>query len=332
MTWKAWSAEPGDPLMWEMRRVCPSMRFTVDRTPLHRIIKKQLPKWRALWEDMGWEDKDVFGMSGRSMIGGAKGAQELLGLQQEFWVSTAGLLAVLVDGATARKAVGDREFLVWLGRLFLEKTGPQEGQGVAMMIAADAAEQCHKEPRQEGHCICVQRFLTQECDEVGHFQFSTWDKLLLVAKHKGCKAICLSFGRALADLAGAIDHRASVWGVFEWVQTKDAQIQGPKRRRRMDHHLRTFITHRGVFGDRHKNSAEAARSVPGAPVNVFRLQEKELAIMRAGMLLGFADVSSLHLCWDGVRLGNPAKEFLLGAVSDPAKNLHAVLPPQDGGH
>ena len=48
------------------------------------------------------------------------------------------------------------------------------------------------------------------------------------------------------------------------------------------------------------------------------------------MHIDFHDTACFSLIWDGVKVGNPGKEFNIACVSDCLQGRHAVLPPQAG--
>ena len=133
----------------------------------------------------------------------------------------------------------------------------------------------------------------------------------------------------LKALSLAVDERATEWGEQAWQKGVHAAVPGPSKRRRIDPHVKAWVVQEAVQqGQQHSSSAAANALEPGVGAGQRQWREKEMSCVRAAMHLSFANPQSLSVCWDGMRLGNPAKEYLLAAVSGPG-NVHAVLPPQD---
>ena len=103
------------------------------------------------------------------------------------------------------------------------------------------------------------------------------------------------------------------------------------QKRRVDPHLRQWVCQRALEDGTAKTPGQAANmldcKVPLPSVSDWEI--RELSSMRAEMHLRFREARAIGCAWDGIRLGNPAKEYLVTVLSELFTGAHAPLPPQE---
>lgn len=102
-----------------------------------------------------------------------------------------------------------------------------------------------------------------------------------------------------------------------------------EKKRRVDPHLQQWVVQESVQSGQHTTSMEANKSLdrPAARSTLSDWKAKELNYMRCGMHVDFRDAEAVSLIYDGIRFGNPSEEYICAAVTDLARDRHAVLPP-----
>ena len=101
LVWKAWRDDDASQLKWELRRVLPACGYIEKSrdTSVKNVVKGQIGSWTHMWQSCGLEVDETFGRSRASRCqlarqmdnsAAAGGCQE-----QDYWVSTQGLLAML---------------------------------------------------------------------------------------------------------------------------------------------------------------------------------------------------------------------------------------------
>lgn len=249
--------------------------------------------------------------------------------QQEHWASTEALLTLFASWATQRRRVVDRLLSNRMGQLFLEATCKRLDFAplVGWRVPDSVADACEVEPRTDGVCACLAEAMSKglpgEVAQVPH-EF-VWAKLVFLVQRVGCKA-CLRWARLIVDhLAMAIERNVQDWGDFQWHRS---MLNGgpPVKRRRVDYHIRQEVVAHAVVEGRQPTAAIAARGMVGDRAQGLRWVQAEMAAYRSSGLMSFQKLPVWSLSVDAARIGKPAREFLVGALS--AADLHGILPPQ----
>ena len=92
--------------------------------------------------------------------------------------------------------------------------------------------------------------------------------------------------------------------------------------------LRKYTVREAIMSNQAKNAAEAARSIGGNSYDNQRFIVRELSALRCEMLLSFRESETLSFTTDGIRFGNPGKEYLMTAVMDLDTHASATLTPK----
>ena len=112
-------------------------------------------------------------------------------------------------------------------------------------------------------------------------------------------------------------------------QDGEATLVAAVKRRRIDPHVRQWAVGDCLRSGEQKSALPAVRSVLGASATTaaYEWRDSELAVMRATGMLDMAGADIVSLTWDGIRIGNPAKEYIVAFTTDLKKNKHQMLPP-----
>lgn len=153
-----------------------------------------------------------------------------------------------------------------------------------------------------------------------------------MCQSRACDAIRQYLSEKLQQLAKVIDDGVEEWGNLRWQKTAAAcHLTSAGKRRRVDPRLREWVLQKSVqtgdFSSTH--SANQALDSSGSGSSLLDWKAVELASMRAPMHLGFAGCMSISVAFEGIRIGNPSKEYIIIAASDLGQLRHCVLPPQD---
>ncbi|CAE7236830.1 unnamed protein product [Symbiodinium sp. CCMP2456] len=311
---KAWAPCQGAPLRWELRRLLPACGFDLAKRPLHQRLNAQKSDWQQLFEHFLLDWKDHYGDSANAALHKRQRLDDVdvASLEQEYWVSTAGMFVVLLQWSENRRSKEDQERSSLVMRLVLEKCLRAQTSLGMLEIPAEIAQMCSAEPLEGERCACVRRFLAQSAvDEVAWHE-NILRKLQELFVARKCAALATHMSDVLKVLSLAVDERATEWGEHAWQKGVHAAVPGPTRRRRIDPHVKAWVVQEAVQQGQQQSSSAAANALePGVGAGQRQWREKEMSCVRAAMHLSFANPQSLSLCWDGMRLGNPAKEYLL---------------------
>jgi len=188
-------------------------------------------------------------------------------------------------------------------------------------------------------CLCVRQFRR------GCGSSASWPRRLreaLVSMEQGrtenggsCRVLTAMLRSLLDQVADGVSARRSEWGedVEDWFRSQAAQFQADAgKRARQDVHMKIFLSSSLYQDTGVKSMSEAARICqvlnPKAP---FRIREEELCSLRAEGMLRFRVVEAMAQTWDGIRAGNPKKEFEVIVVSNLLETSEGnmVIAPQE---
>ena len=211
---------------------------------------------------------------------------------------------------------------------------------LATMDPADCAL-CHVEPVVDGECACKQKAwvamaLAQERGGLTPASrggltpvAQCWSELVILSKGCDCWAIASHVRKKLTLIAQHIEQREESWADYNWHESAQAKIQGAHKYMRTDPHVKNWVVQQAIQRENKKSIAESARSSNATDSTARAWMKSEMSGVLGTMRLDFTTADSIvGICGDGVRLGNPAKEYLLSHYSDILRNRHGVLPPQ----
>lgn len=147
--------------------------------------------------------------------------------------------------------------------------------------------------------------------------------------HKSCPCILAACAEVVKAAGACIDDGVHLWGDFEWHRSSIASVQAATKGRRCDPHVKAFCLEGALSQGLATTIGQAARGMASvSPSQAVHWREVELASFRAAMHLSFFEVQNFSIAFDCARIGRPAKELLLLAVSAPEEDRHGVAPPQ----
>lgn len=331
---KCWAAQGS--LRWELRRLLPASGWKETRhRHLSKALKDMWTEWEALAWSMGLYPHEHLGKSRRAIAGEARqqGRGEVEG-EHEFWVSTTMLLLLFVHLRGQKRRPQGRVLARELGRLFVELCVPASSlQGFDEWVPPqDVARLCSKDPKVDGFCACLQR-ASSEGSRLVRGEQSPQNHQMNVLRYlfelRECRALREWASLLVKRLSAVVDMSVRDWGDFHWHQTPAAACKGLMRGRRVDQHAKMLVLESAVQDGKTATLGQAAKAMysvrSGQAVKWCAL---EMAAYRATCLLTFSRSQTLAIAFDAARIGKPAKELIVGILSDPLANKHCVLPPQ----
>lgn len=325
---KAWA--PIAHLPWELKRFKAAAGYAeTTNFQVNDLVKQQLPQWRQWMQHSGLHVPDHYGGSRSSLARSAADIAAAMDCEQEYWLSTAGMLGVLMFWAIKRKEVGLKQLAVSLAKWFLDKTFACSAEVDTTIAPVDILHLCSK-GRAENRCSCVQKYLAADRQRHAPYYSRMCRDLLLMSQCRRCLVLAKLFGRTLLELAEVVDDQVEQWGDMTWQRTAAARLDGGKKRQRIDPHLREWVVRRslqdGAFGNVVESSKALCKLTSAS--SLVERKAREMSAMRSALHLSFDGVRAMSFIFDGIRFGNPSKEYLVAAASDLHRNRHAVVPPQ----
>lgn len=324
------SAAP--PLKWEFKWFLSDCGYE-DKGKMRawRHLHDNWNRWKTALTTFGFDVSSCMGRS-RHAVSKTPGAeQDLQNCEQDHWILTGALIALLAWWAQYRRQLDVKERVSLLGRLFCERALPAASALEHCFLCPPAASlvKCKKEPVIEGRCACMQHFSQSAAPLVGCSpQHTFFLKLRHLTKGLFCEAIRDWVMSTIAAAAAAIDEDTASWADWDWQTTSAAQIMSGNKKRRIDYHLKKYVLQVVVEDGKCKTSARGVRLAGCDPAQGVRWVHEEASAYRASTWLTFSKSLQISLAVDASRIGKPAKDYLVAAISDVQRNLHGVLPPQ----
>lgn len=330
--WKLWVADDaGATLRWEVRRIFPSIGF-VERnrhTAPRAILDRDLTQWQARWFLFGWIVPECFGRSQHALRCAGAGLDGLQEAEQEAWVSTRALLAVLFHYMQARRAMAARSLVRCVTQLFLESccTLPFL-QGLDLRTIAPVHRGLCAESVVGGLCGCAHAWLDSNRIIDANDAWATAVSVLLDLQALAhCNTLQSHMGKLLSLLGRHINETVDSWGNADLVQWDHAELHGPLKRRRLDPHLRSQVAEATNSHSIGVGCVQALRAL-GRMTHSQQafVEEQGLCHMMAATHLACQTKSTISSCFDASRVGVPANDFLAHVLWLRGVGA-AVLPP-----
>ena len=214
--------------------------------------------WTGWLQQLGWDASSVWGSSWNSMNRKQDATHVDLGAEQEYWFSTLGMLGALLFWESFRRDLAMRAHVGKFGVLFLQRvvscaTGLELG-GLPEL----ALERCQEEPVVDNQCLCVQLFL-QDLPLVtdDEWRAQLWKRLARLWSSRTCSVLAHHLSQVLVAVSQHIESNVETWGDFDWVKSAAAQLQGPRKLRRVDPHVREWVVQRALTQDAFTSSTSA---------------------------------------------------------------------------
>lgn len=230
--WKCWAS--GDSVRWEMRRVLPDIGVVEGRG---RHISKQInelwPSFQALSHSLGVDADEMMGRSLRSLVSRQDLEDDGVGqVEQEFWLSTVGLVAVMLFWEEKRRRVDDRlRAIAVLEALVGDGLAPTAAESIDPLDVPVGIRRLCGEPEVagEGRCSCVQKYVDSPVHRPrvlggSSSQRTVCNALRHLFKMRACAAIRGQCSSILQAVAQGIEASSGKWGDFEW-QYSGGQVE-----------------------------------------------------------------------------------------------------------
>ena len=211
-SWKAWR-DASQSLRWELRRILPSIGLPATaQTQMHKRVNQMLPGWQEFWVALGLDQNLVFGRSAHSLQQEARRAGGVApqGQEREYWVSTAGLLSILMHGSMHRRSAADKQLVADVLEKLIETTACREALGPFFALQPDDAslQEC-KMAGLAGCCLCVQTLMDEEVGEQTVKQACSL--LLMMGGRHDCPAIMRWCGSKVQELSRVMEANSEQW-------------------------------------------------------------------------------------------------------------------------
>jgi len=252
--------------------------------------------------------------------------------EMEFWLSSAGLIQALAmyglkyrrDPKEKKKA---RRLLLWMLERCVSADFDVELTPEGENVAFEQIEEG------EDECDCVRQYMnTMESLPEGtpyhkmlHQMLMELDSWVDVQVFL-CPVLAMHYGTVLRKLQGHIDGRWEEWGSRDWVKTAAANVaSAEKGSRRMDTHVKQYVSEH----KKHRTSHGAAQSLdtPPSSGSVARWEADQVAAHRCETMMQIVDINDLSGTWDGIRAGNPSKDWLIWALTELNSEISSVGMP-----
>ena len=273
------------------------------------------------------------------------GFEAEIAAEQEFWLSTSGLVSLLVWWPSFKRKLEDREAIGSVTAAFLATTCDVAlvKECSEMSISANCLAKCNRAPRDSDNtCPCIQN-LAHALETRRNVARLTPHTQLVACLHDMHDRLCCEASKhhllgMVHRLASHIDGRGEHWGDCSKAAMERAQLLGNsgKKRRRSDAHYRDLcmqdteaLSSKLVYEkDTGGSGASAKRSTGRTWLS--RAMSERLAV---GRLAGQGCPRNIALCFDAARIGRPAQEILMN-VAELDSGVH-TLPPAvlgEGNH
>ena len=328
VSWKCWSSGREGELRWELRRFLPSAGYEwhSKNTQVHRLVRECLSTWQAWWT-LASCPESIFGRSRVSLqgTGDLETASAAADAEQEYWVTTQGMLVLLAHWCRKRKRIEDQRRCRCLLRMLLRQTCPPSLLS-SIPVTDSEAGFCEGSP---AGVIC-----THEGQVERSVQGAAGDPVERVATcleeqatFVQCPRIMAHLGTVTANLSTIIASSPAAWGRDLTLERSWLPGLSETKRRRADPHLKQKVSTSSSSTSR---SAAATAVAAGslAKRQVTQWREGQLATLQAtAMMRWHKKPAILSSVLDASRLGKPSREYLLHCAFDATGSCSYVFPP-----
>ncbi len=333
--WKAWTTPGSDELKWEVRRVLPTLGYEQhsEHTKVHQYVRDQHAAWRKLWELCGFEPGECFGRSRHSIAHGASAdGADAQDPEQEYWLSTRGLLGCLSFWHRHRRELAAKRVVEAAFRLFLEHACDADSL-LGVLIAAPAAEveeACSEAPQSQGRCACLSSLIRKHGAAGGRCGTGVHARAVdaltsLLAEYAHCPACTGHFSQLVTQIAACTDSSVESWGNAELLVASSAWLPGVAgtKRRRADPHLKELAARAAV----ERKEGKASGQLSAASSTVRGWDAQRICASLATGHIHFRLPQVVSSAFDAARIGRPAQELLLHCLWHHADAGALILPP-----
>ena len=342
---KVWNLGAAEPLRWELRRAIDAARLRCPSHFLHKFIKLRKDEWRAVLATYGVEYDDAIFPSRQSAkaVQAARGEEhapdDLQGLQQEWSVTTEGLIVILMHAAGSARKADRRTGATNVLQAILAAGCTDEILSVGGMLTevpGAIAAQCAIGAPAEGdvceHVGPVVVSLAQGDGRVQHRLAAALIKLHTLALNPVCPAAASVSRRILSAIHQCMKQVLPTQGHTDVrkAMVDDPVVMHSAKRRRVDEDLKDYIVKKAAGRDGCTHSSRSYVKITGVAAGStatywdtdFLLEHQQACWST------FSNATAVHVSLDSTRIGNPKEDTELVVAWDFASKKGCVLPPQ----
>eukprot|EP00971_Amphidinium_carterae_P113910 2257298-Amphidinium_carterae.1 len=316
-------------LRWHVLRIMISLGY-VD-TKYQRLsdsIRELFPKWEGLLRLFGL---DVATHSKRSEKSHKCAKEEELtdDVMKQHWLSTEGVVTMLVWASTARRGAMPKQQSRSVFLAFLSGTVALELVPILKTLGPELLDcDCGG----TGSCQRQARFLQESArlragaDEHEYIL----EQLVLCSELVGCPIVQDYICNFLKQLGSHISERIDLWGQNRWHTSDQATLMGNKRKRNVDREVKDLLQSDVVEGKRRNLNTALEGVMDGKDTRTRKVMRTECKERKESALEAFGTVThrTLSVALDCARLGKPAVECQFTVVVDPSSSMAALCPPE----
>ena len=321
-------------LAWEFRRVLDSLGYS-SANLVKDFMRNTLPKVVELLRKLGMEDfgEDIIPSRKSLRTRGMPENEWPAYVRDEWGISTGGLLFVLLCTLQLRRGPGRVRSEAVLLR-FLEAALPADCRDRPEMLEcveslAMTPAGCGGDAQVEGvceHVMFAHGVVHAHRDECGQTALAQ----LLVEVFDG-PCWCPSLGDWLTDLVSVVGN-IILKGLDTTCSTDPLNAQemrGKKRRRRLDEDMKRQVCEHLQRSGRARNGRVWARATAHCSAkSMDRIRDSYLTTYLTAIHEQFHDSDAFRVVLDGARVGEPAKEYIVGVLEECSTGSGAWVPPQ----
>ena len=237
----------GDDLRWHLRHVLAAVGMPCDTkcTSVHLRFNEHVAEWDAWLGVLGFNAGMCRGRSLESMRRRGELTASTVDAEQEYWVSSIGLLAIIQCFYWKRRSIQDRDRArLLLMKLLSRVLGDEEMFSFDFNgVGSDVKDRCQKERHgASGQCVCLHTFLANLAAGQHEAACVRLTNAFVPEKKPTCSSVVALLAAAMRAAASRMDDLVEEWGA----EVKPEQIMmeyGPsgKKRRRLDASIKSDL-------------------------------------------------------------------------------------------
>ena len=169
-----------------------------------------------------------------------------------------------------------------------------------------------------------------EVPPLASFSDQAWLQLRGMFEARDCKSIAKWLSMLLTDIACFIDTDVETWGAYDALQHTDLNLMGPSgsKRRKLNKGFKDAVRLTAMHNKRAATvSAMMRATCPDLSRSSYRVMTEHLWEHRAATIQTALHLHVVGLCYDGVRIGKPARELVPIYCWFGRERLGSAFPP-----
>jgi hypothetical protein len=322
-------------IRWELRHLLPAVGYieTSSQTALRCRVATNRVAWQASFAHCGLVPfTDHFGDSYHALRCKRR-ETELANASQEYWVSTPGVIGLLLHWR-ANRIRSERELVLAVANGFINRILEPARVEDLPTTEPDVAVQalCTAAPVNGLKCVHLTRALqsVNRLAESSTPQTSVFGILECLFAYADCAAVSKWIANILTGISTNVDARS--WGVYDVLKDEDGLLLGPsgKKRRRLPPAFKEAVAGRAIAENRGHSAEAVLRAIDPTRAGHGRgihMEHQLVREMQSASWIGFEQLHHVHFTSDGVRVGQPALELFANYCYNPRERFGTPCPP-----